>query len=337
MTEPVYEMLWDCSYCGQTKNLGLTHRFCPNCGAPQQPERRYFPPENEKVAVQNHRFVGADLNCPACRSPSSAAARNCGNCGSPLQGAAAVGKVADARVGAPPPSAQPAVPMGAAKAAPSGGSKKGCLFGALAVLALGCIVSVCLFFFWKEDKGVTVASHSWRRAIAIERYQTANDSAFCDELPAGARVTGRSQRQRGTRQVQDGQNCTTRNVDNGDGTFRQVQDCQPRYRSEPTYADHCTYTIDRWERVDEAVAEGQGTSPAPSWPAVQVTGCQQIGCTRAGARSETYTLHLTVENEAETCEVSESRWNEVEDGSRWNASVGVLSDDVDCESMTPAN
>ena len=30
--EPVYEMLWDCGYCGHKKLLGLTHRFCANCG-----------------------------------------------------------------------------------------------------------------------------------------------------------------------------------------------------------------------------------------------------------------------------------------------------------------
>ncbi len=335
MTEPVYEMLWDCSYCGQTKNLGLTHRYCPSCGAPQQPERRYFPPEDQKVAVQNHQFVGADLACPACQTPSSSAARNCGNCGSPLQGAGAVATVADAPVGGPPPVAQQ--PPAAMPAQKSGGSKKGCLFGALGVLLLGTLVSVCLFFFWKEDKTVVVDSHSWRRAITIERYQTANDSAWCDQLPAGARVTGRTQRQRGSRQVQDGQDCTTRNVDNGDGTFRQVQDCRPRTREEPTYADHCSYSIERWERVNEAVAQGQGTSPAPSWPVAQVTGCQQMGCTRAGARTETYTLHLTVDNQRQTCTVAEQRWNQVQDGSRWKASVGVMSDDVDCGSMTPAN
>lgn len=336
--EPVYEMFWDCSYCGQTKNLGLTHRHCPSCGAPQQPEKRYFPPEDQKVAVQDHPFVGADRTCPACRAPSSAAAKNCGQCGSPLDGAQAVATVADAAPiasGAAP--AAPAAAMAAAAPQEKKSSRKMWIFGVLGALVVSCcVVGGGLALFWKEDKAVTVTRHEWRRAIAIERYQTENDSAWCDSLPSGARVTRRARRERGTRQVQDGETCTSRNVDNGDGTYRQVQDCRPRYRSEPTYDDHCDYTIDRWARVNEVVAQGQGTAPPPSWPAPQVTGCAQLGCTRAGQRSETYTLHLTIDGEgAESCTVGQQRWTQVQDGSRWNASVGVLTSSVDCDEMQP--
>ncbi|MGE0785639.1 MAG: hypothetical protein AB7S26_08120 [Sandaracinaceae bacterium] len=332
---PVYEMFWDCSYCGQTKNLGLTHRHCPNCGAPQQPDKRYFPPEDQKVAVQDHPFVGADLTCPACRAPASAAAHNCGQCGSPLEGAAAVAKLADA---APVAQIGPAAPaMGLAPTPPP--KKRSALpwvLGVLGVLVLGCCVLGGVAMFWKREQSVTVDHHSWRRTITVERFQTDTDSAFCDSLPAGARVTSRAQRERGSRQVQDGQECTTRNVDNGDGTFRQEQDCRPRFRSEPTYADYCNYTIDRWSRVEDAVSEGQGTSPAPSWPTPQVSGCATIGCTRAGARNETYTLHLRIEGaDTETCTVTEPRWNQVVDGSEWRANVGVLTDSVDCEEMQP--
>ena len=31
--ERVYEMLWDCAFCGTQKLLGLQHRHCPSCGA----------------------------------------------------------------------------------------------------------------------------------------------------------------------------------------------------------------------------------------------------------------------------------------------------------------
>jgi hypothetical protein len=54
--EAVYEMIWDCKFCGQKKLLGLTHRFCAGCGAPQDPASRYFPPDSEKVAVHDHEF-----------------------------------------------------------------------------------------------------------------------------------------------------------------------------------------------------------------------------------------------------------------------------------------
>src|SRR4029078_11427250 len=59
--EAVYEMIWDCKFCGQKKLLGLTHRFCAGCGAPQDPAARYFPPEHENVAVLDHPLRGADV------------------------------------------------------------------------------------------------------------------------------------------------------------------------------------------------------------------------------------------------------------------------------------
>ena len=87
-TSNVYEMLWDCQYCGTKKNLGLTHRFCPNCGAPQNPDSRYFPSDDEKVAVHNHRYVGVDVTCPACSELNSGASEFCSQCGAPLTEAA---------------------------------------------------------------------------------------------------------------------------------------------------------------------------------------------------------------------------------------------------------
>jgi hypothetical protein len=90
MNELVYEMVWDCRYCGAKKLLGLTHRHCPNCGAQQDPNARYFPADHEKVAVQNHEFVGADVQCRYCGGASSKRAHNCGQCGAPLVEGAAV-------------------------------------------------------------------------------------------------------------------------------------------------------------------------------------------------------------------------------------------------------
>ena len=58
-----YEMLWDCPCCSTPKLLGITHRHCPNCGAPQDATKRYFPPAGEEVAVENHPFQGKDKVC----------------------------------------------------------------------------------------------------------------------------------------------------------------------------------------------------------------------------------------------------------------------------------
>lgn len=85
-----YEMLWDCRFCGTSGLLGLTHRFCPSCGAPQDPETRYFPDDDHKVAVEDHVYAGADRRCPACTTPNSAKSEFCGSRGGPLTDAAAV-------------------------------------------------------------------------------------------------------------------------------------------------------------------------------------------------------------------------------------------------------
>src|SRR3954471_15815305 len=115
MEEATYEMCWDCKYCGQKKLLGLTHRFCAGCGAPQDPASRYFPPDNEKVAVKDNPFVGADVSCPACKQPMSRAAKCCTNCGSPIDKGVEVARRADVVVpdaGAMPYAAENAFAAG---------------------------------------------------------------------------------------------------------------------------------------------------------------------------------------------------------------------------------
>ena len=81
-----FEMLWDCPACGSTKLLGVTHRFCPNCGHPQGHERRYFPPPGERTPTA-YRGHAPDKVCPACSSACGAGDSNCFGCGSPLAGA----------------------------------------------------------------------------------------------------------------------------------------------------------------------------------------------------------------------------------------------------------
>src|SRR5688500_9569109 len=137
MAERVYEMLWDCAYCGTRKLLGKTHRFCPKCGAPQDAEKRYFPSDDEKVAVEDHVYVGADRMCGACGSAMSAKALHCSQCGAPLEGAREVRR-ADAEPKAPPSVAKPARGLAS------------CLLPALAIAVL-VVGGLLVTFFWKKD------------------------------------------------------------------------------------------------------------------------------------------------------------------------------------------
>ena len=151
-TVKTYEMLWDCEYCGAVKLLGKTHRHCPECGAAQNPERRYFPEESEKVAVEDHQYVGADLRCPACKAPNSEIAKFCAECGSPIEKGAQVALKQD-------PAASPPVPASAPK---KSGGVKAWPFG-VGGIGLSLIIAVCAASFWTKTVAITTAGHTWVR------------------------------------------------------------------------------------------------------------------------------------------------------------------------------
>ena len=44
-------MLWDCDHCDARGLLGKSQRYCANCGAPQNPDKRYFPKEGEQRRI----------------------------------------------------------------------------------------------------------------------------------------------------------------------------------------------------------------------------------------------------------------------------------------------
>jgi hypothetical protein len=322
----VYEMLWDCEYCGTRKLLGKSHRHCPKCGAPQDPGRRYFPSEEEKVAVADHAYHGADRVCASCGTANSAAASFCVGCGAPTEGSPEV-----VRVGTPPPQEAPARRLTGAPPPPP--RRRGCVWGCLGIAVTGA-AALLAALLWTRPETLHVEGHSWRRSIEVERFETVKESGWCDSLPTGARVASRSRDQRGTEQVADGESCETVDVDDGDGTFHQEQRCETRYRSEPVYDDRCSYEVDRWRKVDEAVAAGADRTPR--WPATGVTPCQRIGCRREGRRSESYVVELTDSSgKRHRCPMGLDRWESVETGSQWTAPVRVLTGGLDCDGLRP--
>jgi predicted nucleic acid-binding Zn ribbon protein len=107
-TKGTYQMLWDCERCDSVGLLGVDHRYCPNCGAPQQAERRYFPDRSQRVETA---YVGSspDWTCERCATPN--ASPHCVSCGAARGGSDQVEVLAprefDAQ-GDPLPSAAPA-------------------------------------------------------------------------------------------------------------------------------------------------------------------------------------------------------------------------------------
>ncbi len=315
----VYQMLWDCGYCGTSKLLGLNHRFCPNCGGPQDTKWRYFPSEQNMVAVSDHKYVGKDVICPACATANAASADYCQQCGSPLTDGA------KAKLHTPTPLAgdttQASRKMSKSTLATIGG-----------VLA-AIVVVVVVLVTWTRDASVTVAAHTWEREIRIEDFAPRPQGGWCDGMPADAYRVNRSQRQRSTRQVADGETCNFRNVDRGDGTFRREQVCTTNYRSEPVYDDYCNYTVDRWAQA--RVAEAANSGRSPTWPELRLASNE-----REAGRSESYFLELRTVADDDSrdyrCEVSQDLWQAADEGSKWSLEVGAVAGEPRCNSLAPS-
>lgn len=338
MTERVFEMLWDCSSCGTNALLGKSQRRCPNCGAPQDPTKRYFPKPGEEVALDGHRFEGADWVCGACTTPNGAAAAFCQNCGNPkdgnqqvrfqpdriLQGGALV-ETANAAVGGA--STKTASTTNAATKPKS----KALLLIAAAIALVVVVVAVLLL--WKKDVTVDVMAHTWKRAVDIERYEAVRESAWCDSMPGGAYNVHRSRERRSTRQIADGQTCHDRQVDRGDGTFVVKTECQTKYRSEPIYDDKCSFDVDRWHKVRDEIAQG-GLLQQPAWPQPRLQLGSGRGAERTGARSERYTVQLRDAQSGKTheCDYDEAKWRSIADRSRHKIKVRLIGTAV-CDSL----
>lgn len=350
--EGTYEMLWDCQYCGTKKLLGKTHRFCPNCGAAQNPDSRYFPSEEEQIAVEDHVFVGADITCKSCGTLNSGNAEFCGNCGSPLTDSARARTQAEQVRGAGEHFASSGsrdiakerfdAEMERVGVRPKAG-KKGFPRWAIALI-IGLVVLLCggvlVSTLWTKEAGVVLTGHSWERTIFVEQYGPVNENEWCSSMPGGAYNVSRRQEIQSYRQVPDGEDCQMVRVDSGDGTFRTEQRCQTRYRDEPVYADKCYYTIDRWSDSRTARSSGSSQSDAPYWPELNLNceGQTRAGCERERNREGRYVLilHNTDENKEYTCEVTQERWQSAPLESRWQLQVGGVMGDARCDTLEPA-
>lgn len=334
--EPAFEMLWDCAVCGTPALLGKSHRQCPNCGAPQDPARRYFPPAGQETVTANHTFDGVDKICAACNTPNGARSRCCRNCGAPLEGVREAVRREDAAVGdgTTPLSSQrtPVVPSTPSK------RRSGCISGCLVASVL---LLLAIFMFEKDvprvpkpvatDAVGLVLGHRWERRVTFAAMTAAERGRWCDQtLPSNAYKVRRSRDLR-TRKVRDGEDCKTRNVDQGDGTFRQVTRCTPRYREEKYRDDYCSYTVNEWGAPQELVTSG--TDLSPTWPALSAKVGECLGCVRETARDDRYKVLIKAGDRQFECSVPEAAWAAFVVGTQRN--VKLKSGVLDCASVAP--
>jgi len=334
-----YEMLWDCSFCGATKLLAKTHRHCPECGAPQDQTRRYFPAESEKVAVTD-AYAGTDKVCASCKHANGAKATHCAQCGAPLDAAAAAKVRTEQRVR----QGQQFVADDASKAEAELGERARPAAPApkktsWAWLYLLVVVAAAGFAIWflcirKRTADLEVIEQRWKRSIAIEEWRENQKETWQRDLPSGVRTLGCRDKQYETKKIEDGQDCETKRIDKGDGTFEEREECHPRYRDQPVMRPWCRYAIYEWTAIDEKVAvTTDGT--APPWPASGVTPTAQTpGARREGARKEIFELEIQEAKGARhTCAVGQALWTKLPKGAAARGEVRARSGDVVCDTL----
>jgi RNA polymerase subunit RPABC4/transcription elongation factor Spt4 len=341
----VYEMLWDCKFCGTERLLGKTHKFCPSCGAAQDPEWRYFPSDDEKIAVKDHVYVGADKTCPACNSLVAGNVEFCTRCGAPQTDAARV-KTLDTRTRAEGErferedrdARQVAAARGLnTKAAPKSSGQPWWVW-AIVVLMIAGIGFALYSIFAKRDVVATVEAFEWERTINIEAFSAVPSRSVCTSMPMDAYNVSRSYEQVGSRSVPDGEDCSVQQVDLGDGAFRQQRVCTTRYRQEPVYDYVCSYVVNRWTPSRTAKTTGD-KSKAIAWPEPNLacggTG-MALGCERESNRREVYTLKLRTGEDRYECGVPFSMWDAARIEQAFTFQVGVVFNNPDCDTIQPA-
>lgn len=307
-----YEMLWDCDHCGTKGLLGKSQRHCPECGAPQNPDKRYYPTPEQQKKVEGHVYEGSDRLCPACNAPNGAKAKNCTQCGAPLDGSKQV--------------------VGVDERAPKAAPKRKRLIWPWVLVAIAVLgFAIWWLFIRTRSAQVTVAQHRWARSIEIEQFGDQHREGWRVEMPPAAQMPTCTRRQRTTRQVPDGEDCHVERKDKKDGTFEQVKVCTPKTRSEGVDDDWCSYTIRTWGKIDEIKASGTGLQAA--WPAQGLPPADTppaLGAKRQAARHETYTLDF---GDAGTCDVPEPAWRNYTDGQKIKVEVRARSGGVVCSSL----
>jgi len=313
-----FEMMWDCSYCDTKKLLGKSHKHCPNCGTAQDPTQRYFPPDEEKIAVEDHEYVGRDIICGFCDAPNSALAKFCTECAGPMDGTKTVQLINE---GGEITNQTPKPKQ----------TKNSAIQWFFGIIAFGVIILLVLSL--EEEKKVTVSGHSWSRSIEVEKYKLVTKENWQDRVPTNGKIQSCKNKKRDTKKIEDGEECSTIKKDNGDGTYNESETCETKYKTVPIYDDWCKYEIKKWTVVRTETETGNDLQP--SWPTVSMRTCDMVAlnCEREGKRKSVYSVLLKDEkNKIHDCSFEENKWKEIQEGNSKTMSFGSVTGLIDCDS-----
>jgi hypothetical protein len=195
-------------------------------------------------------------------------------------------------------------------------------------------VAAAAFAIWflcirKRTADLEVMEQRWRRAIAIEEWKEVEKETWQRDLPSGARTLGCRDKQYETRRIEDGQECSTKRIDKGDGTFEEREECRTKYREEPVMRTWCRYAIFQWTEVDRKVAQTTDGSE-PAWPAATDLPKGR----REGKREEVFELVVQEPKGGQhTCAVSQALWAKLPKGATAKGEVRARSGELVCDTV----
>ncbi|MBZ0289392.1 MAG: hypothetical protein K8I30_17360, partial [Anaerolineae bacterium] len=215
----------------------------------------------------------------------------------------------------------------------SGGiSKLWLILGVIAVIIIGGIIYVMTS---TKSTTVAVSGFRWEREIRVESLQAIPGKTNCDSVPMGAYSIDRNYEQIGSHSEPDGQTCQRKQVDQGDGTFREEQECTTKYKQVPDYGYMCTYVVNTWTYSRSLTSEGDKTV-AVSWPKENLSTGNCLGCEREANRNENYYLQFTADGKAFECPVSADEWNQTTIEQAFSIKIGTVLKDARCDTLERA-
>ena len=316
MTQP-------CPHC-HTQNRD-TAQFCAQCAQPLRQTcsqcGALIAEGTERASGQTlgaHRHEAAEpITCPACGTSNDSDAPRCVQCGASLV----------------QPKPEPAAPK--AEAAPAPKARSRTLGVSIGVILLLAICAACIAFLVlsgrTEDTTAQVQAVEWTRNIAVEGLVPVTAEGWRNEIPAGTLIGVCTEKVHHTERRTTGETreiCgTPYTVDTGSGYGEVVQDCTTEeiFDNVPVYAESCQYTVEVWQKVDQATLRGNDSNP--KWPRPQLRGGQ-----REGQREESYTITFRTEQGTYTYSTSNAGlFTQARVGSRWILKVNTFNTVTDIE------
>jgi len=336
--ENVFQMLWDCRFCGTKKLLAVDMRHCPNCGAAQDPQWRYFPSEADKKAISdpNYTYAGVDKICPFCGQPNSAAAKFCKDCGGDLTNAkaAALHDNLVTGIGEDAPGVVEDVALknaqrqqAAIKAAnkPRGLSRTQIILLGIAAVVIGIGAVIGFLALSKHAASFNVSNLSWQRTINIEQYEALPGSNWQDSVPIGAYNRTCYAKDRPHEETYT-ESCGVQRVDNGDGSYSEREKTCTRSRTVYVPDTYCNYTVNSWVSIAPMQMSG-GPSDPLVWPNFVSAQNTIIGAQRESSRNQILNVMFADTKTKRTYTFNpkdENQWRSFQPGQQYDIQVNGL-------------